>query len=214
MAKRKRPQAKRAANEQATPRIVTSEYEITSEPILEPQYKRLPEEIKVRIEQLHAVVQTRPRTAIPELHTLIETYPHIPLLYNFLSAAYTAAGETEKAEEAILDNYQRNPDYVFARINYAELCLQRKEYDKIAQILDEKFDLKLLYPKRKRFHMTELTGFFGVVGPYFHFTGQRALAENIYRILHQVAPQNYYTKRLKKLLYPNFFQRIFQSQNR
>jgi tetratricopeptide (TPR) repeat protein len=191
---------------------VASQYEITSEPIIEPHYKRLPEEVKSRIKQLHTLAQARPRTAIPELEALIKAHPTIPMLYNYLSVAYSAAGETEKAEEAIRKNYQLHPDYLFARLNYAELCLRQKDYATIARIFEHKFDLKLLYPKRKRFHISELTGFFGIVGQYFYHTEERELAENVYRILHQVAPQNYYTKRLKRLLYPGILQRIFRSQ--
>jgi tetratricopeptide (TPR) repeat protein len=212
MTKRNRTKPSTPKSTQMETQVVVSEYEITSEPIIEPQYKRLPENVKSRIEQLHTLVQKQPGIAIPELETLVEVYPNIPMLYNYLSAAYSAAGETEKAENLIKKNYQLHPDYLFARLNYAQLCLQRKEYNEIAQIFDRKFDLKLLYPKRKRFHISELTGFFGVIGQYFYYTGERALAENVYRILYEFAPKNHYTNQLKRLLHPNFFQRIFHSQ--
>ena len=65
---------------------------------------------------LYALAQTRPRQAIPELETLLHTYPHVPNIYNYLSVAYSAAGEKEKAEHLVAENYRRHPDYLFARI--------------------------------------------------------------------------------------------------
>jgi tetratricopeptide (TPR) repeat protein len=211
MAKKKRSKTSAPKSVPNTAQLRISEYEVTSEPLIEPKYQRLPEEVKSRLEQLHMIAQTKPRIAIPELEALIETYPTIPKLYNYLSIAYSTAGETEKMEEVILQNYRLNPDYLFARLNYAEICLHRKEYDKIADIFEHKFDLKLLYPRRKRFHISEITGFMGVIGQYFYYTGEREVAENAYRLLQQIAPRNPYTKRLKRLLYPGFFQRIFRS---
>jgi tetratricopeptide (TPR) repeat protein len=210
MAKRKQSKTNTLPIKHGAKQIHVSEYEITSEPIIDSQYKQLPEAVKSVIGQLHSIAQTKPRVAIPEIQALIQAHPNIPVLYNYLSIAYTAAGEKEKAEEAILNNYTLHPNYLFARCNYAELCLHRKEYETIAAIFNYKFDLKLLYPKRKQFHISEFTGFFGVIGPYFYHTGQRDLAENIYQLLRQTHPRHVYTKRLKRLLYPNFFQRLFR----
>lgn len=210
MAKRKRSKTNTSPSKHDETQVQFSKYEITSEPIIDSQYKQLPETIKSSIEQLYSMISTKPRTAIPEIQALIQAYPNIPTLYNYLSKAYAAAGEKEKAEEAILNNYKLHPNYLFARCNYAELCLQRKEYETIAKIFDYKFDLKLLYPKRRQFHISEFVGFFGVVGPYFYYTGQRDIAENIYQLLKQTHPRHDYTKRLKRLLYPNFFQRLLR----
>lgn len=185
-------------------------YEITSEPIIEGAYKRLPDNVKAALERLFFLVQSRPRQAIPELEALLQTYPHVPNIYNYLSIAYSRAGEKERSEQIVLENYRRHPEYLFARINYADICLAKGDYAKIPDIFNHKFDLKLLYPKRKRFHISELTAFMGVMGQYFLAIDQRELAENIYNILQQVAPDHAYTKRLKHKLYPNFLQRLLE----
>ena len=62
------------------------------------------------------------------------------------------------------------------------------EYEQAAQILEHKFDLKLLYPKRKRFHISEVVNFMGVVGTYFVDTGQRETARRYYDVLREIAP--------------------------
>jgi len=186
------------------------EYEITSEPIQDRRYKRLPHQVKDEIDRLHHEAQKRPHKAIPELLELIEKYPNMPILYNFLSIAYSRAGQREQSEEIIRENYRRNPDYLFARINYAELCRARDEYDKIAEIFDHKFDLKLLYPKRKRFHISEVANFMGLIGIYFFETGERDAAETHYDILNQIAPGYPMTKLLRRKLHPGLIRRVLQ----
>jgi tetratricopeptide (TPR) repeat protein len=188
--------------------VYISEYEVTSEPILDRGYKRLPQKVKEAIDRLHDESQRRPREAIPELLELIEQYPDVPILYNYLSVAYSMSGQYEKSEAVVRENYRRNPDYLFARLNYAEMCLARGEYTKVAEILEHKFDLKLLYPKRKRFHISEVVNFMGLVGIYFFEIGERDTAEKYYAVLQQIGPGYPITKQLRKRLFPGLFRRL------
>jgi len=205
----KKKKKKRSARRQQGGQVVQHiEYEITSEPILDSSYKRLPRSVKDAIDRLYYESQRHPRQAIPELVDLIEKYPHIPVLYNYLSVAYSRSDQTEKAQEAIQENYRRNPDYLFARLNYAQLYLSEGNYEKIGEILEHKFDLKLLYPKRDRFHITEVANFMGLVGIYFFETGKRDAAEMYYGVLKDIAPDFPLTRILRKKLHPGFFTRI------
>jgi tetratricopeptide (TPR) repeat protein len=189
--------------------VYVSEYEITSEPILDRGYKRLPKEVKEAITRLHDESQRRPREAIPELLELIEKYPDVPILYNYLSIAYSMSGQPEKSEVVVRENYQRNPDYLFARLNYAEICLARGDYKEVAEILEHKFDLKLLYPERKRFHISEVVNFMGIVGIYFFEIGKRDMAEKYYDVLQQIGGGFPITRQLRKRLFPGLFRRLY-----
>ena len=188
--------------------VYITEYEITTSPIQDRAYKRLPGSVKDAIERLHYESQVQPRKAIPELLEWIEKYPQIPLLYNYLSVAYSAAGQREKAEAVILENYRRNPDYLFARLNYAELCLDKGDYERVAEILEHKFDLKLLYPQRRRFHISEAVNFMGLVGVYLVAIGEGEAAKKYYDMLMQIAPDHPMTKRLRRKLFPGLLQRL------
>jgi tetratricopeptide (TPR) repeat protein len=190
--------------------VYLTEYTITSEPIEDTHYQRLPAHVKDAVERLHTLAQQRPHAAIPELLQWIEQYPTIPMLYNFLSVAYSHAGDREKSEQTAVANYQHNPDYLFARVNYAEICLARSDYAKVAEIFNHTFDLKLLYPKRSRFHISEFAGFMGVIGVYFLETGERDTAEKVYAVLRQAAPDHLFTQRLGRKLNPNLFQRLMK----
>jgi tetratricopeptide (TPR) repeat protein len=206
--KRRRKQAARKFPNSQTVQVVT--YEITDAPILDREYRRLPQEVKEAINRLHDLSQRRPREAIPELLEWIAHYPDVPVFYNYLSAAYSLSGQRDKAEAAIEDNYQRNPDYLFARIHYGELCLTRRDYDRIAEVFDHKFDLKLLYPKRNKFHVSEVMGFMGLLGVYFFEIGRCETAEKYYDMMNQIDSTHPFTKRLRRKLYPGLIRRLFR----
>ena len=188
MSKRRRATQSHRQAQDAPGVVYVTEYEITFSPIQDRHYRRLPRRVKDAIERLHDEAQRRPHKAIPELLEWIEKYPNIPMLYNYLSVAYSLAGQREKSEAVSQENYRRNPDYLFARLNYAEVCLAKGEYEKIGEIFEHKYDLKLLYPKRKRFHISEVANFMGLIGVYFFETGEREAAEKYYEILQQIAP--------------------------
>jgi tetratricopeptide (TPR) repeat protein len=211
--KRKKKRGKQAFNQLQgnydVVRIV--EYEITTEPIYDRHYKGLPDEVKEAISRLYYEAPTRPSKAIPEILGLIEQYPNIPILYNYLSVAYSAAGQTEKSEAAILENYRLNPDYLFARLNYAELCRIKGDYEQIAEIFEHKFDLKLLYPHRNRFHISEVANFMGLIGIYFIETDRREVAMRYFDMLKELAPDYPVVKLLRKKLYPNSFNRLLSN---
>lgn len=188
--------------------VYVSNYEITFGPIHDRKYMRLPGHVIDAIDRLHYDSQRKPGEAIPELEEWIKKYPKVPMFYNYLSVAYSRVGDIEKAEEITKTNIQKNPDYLFARLNYAEFLIRRKEYEKIAEIFDHKFDLKMLYPKRKRFHISEVANFMGLIGIYFFEIGEREAAEKFYDILHEIAPKYPMAKRLKRRLYPSIINRL------
>lgn len=204
---------KRQKNQQSAPaersqstRVVT--YEITDEPILDEAYRRLPKNVKEQLHQLYELAQRRPKAAIPDLLALREKYPKVHQISNYLAAAYNGVGEVAIARQLIEENYRRHPDYLFARVHYAELCLHAGNYAEIPEIFEHKFDLKLLYPARRRFHVSEVMAFFGLLGNYFLATGDRTRAEQIYQMLYQLQPKHTYTRLLHRKLYPSLLRRL------
>jgi tetratricopeptide (TPR) repeat protein len=184
--------------------LVYTEYDITDEPLDNRAIKRLPSQVQERIDDLYALAQHDPTQAIPELERLVTTYPHIPTFFNHLSIAYLAAGDQEKATACVREAYRRHPQYLFAKVNYANLCLQQGEIGKIPGIFDHTCDLKQLYPHRTRFHVSEFTGFAWVMCRYCCAIGERETAALYYQMLKHVAPRHPMTKRS---LYPPFWVR-------
>jgi tetratricopeptide (TPR) repeat protein len=187
--------------------LVYTEYDITDEPLDNRDIKKLPSQVQERIDDLYELAQRDPRQAIPELERLVTIYPHIPTFANHLSIAYLAAGDQEQATAMVREAYRRHPQYLFAKVNYANLCLQHGEIEKVPGIFDHAFDLKQLYPHRTRFHVSEFAGFAGVMCRYCCAIGEQDTALLYYQMLKQVAPKHPMTKHAKRALYPPFWVR-------
>ncbi len=187
--------------------LVYTEYDITDEPLDNRDIKRLPSQVRARMDDLYELAQRDPTQVIPELARLIVTYPQVPTFTNYLSIAYLAAGDQERATACVREAYRRHPQYLFAKVNYANLCLQHGEIEKVPGIFDHACDLKQLYPHRTRFHVSEFTGFAWVMCRYFCAIGERDTATLYYQMLKQVAPRHPMTKHAKRALSPPFWVR-------
>jgi tetratricopeptide (TPR) repeat protein len=187
--------------------LVYAEYDITDEPLENRHIKRLPSQVQARIDDLYELAQHDPTQVIPELERLIVTYPHVPTFYNYLSIAYLHSGDQEQATTLVREAYRRHPQYLFAKVNYANLCLQQGESEKVPGIFAHACDLQQLYPHRTRFHVSEFTGFAWVMCRYFCAIGERETAALYYQMLKHVAPRHPMTKQAKRSLYPPFWVR-------
>jgi len=202
MAKRKSGKTNKSSKIEGYTPVYLTQYEITDEPIEERAYRQLPKSVKERLENLYQDAQWNPQPAIVELLELKKKYPRVPQIYNYLAVAYSRVGEIGKAEAITIENIRRNPNYLFAKINYAEFCIQREEYEKIPEIFDHKFDLQMQYPNRKRFHISEFANFMGIIGLYFARTDQRELAERYNETLQEIASDFPAAERLNLELNP------------
>ena len=210
MAKRKAKRKKPVYTDDTLTPVYLTQYEITDEPIMEPAYRRLPNSVKDRLEELYEEAQRNPELAIPRLLELKKKYPKVPQIYNFLAVAYSYAKDNEKIEQITQENLRKNPNYLFARINQAQLLFTKKEYEKIPEVFNHQYDLQRLYPKRKKFHISEVANFMGVMGLYFAKTDQRETAEEYNNILQKIASDFPIAKALKRELHPGIITRLFQ----
>lgn len=182
-------------------------YEISYRPMVDHKIQKLPESVRAELNELLVDNRKDAEKALPRLLELKQQYPKIPLLYNYLTIAYGFI-DTRQQKQAIRDNYQANPDYLFAKCHYAQLCLQEGELDKIPAIFDKKFDLKALYPRRNQFHATEYAAFAGVLCGYFKAIGEQDKARYMYDCMKELVPNQPETKQAKVLVEPNFFKRL------
>ncbi len=204
--------SKRRAIKQPLPantanRDVQIPYEITYEAIADHKIQKLPADIQQQLDELLVDNRKEAKKAVPRLLELKQRHPKVPLIYNYLSVAYGFI-DLELQKQAIRENYQQNPKYLFARCHYAQLCLQQRQADKIPAIFENKFDLKALYPRRKQFHANEYAAFAGVLCAYFKAIGDEQQAYLIYQDMKKIIPDANETKQTKALMEPGFFRRI------
>jgi tetratricopeptide (TPR) repeat protein len=197
------PQHAGLSGEVTGPLTVCS-YEITDQPIPDAAFDRLPAEVQERINALYPkVLKSRPREALAEVRVLIEQYPDIAQLYNYLYAACHNMGEHAEAARVREETVQRFPDYLFGRIAWAEDCLSRGETARIAEIFEHKLDLRLLYPDRVRFHLSEVLGFQSILARYFHAQGKQELAQKSYDLMCEIDPKHPSTRLVRSTLHPS-----------
>ncbi|MFW5444160.1 MAG: hypothetical protein ACKE51_07630 [Methylococcaceae bacterium] len=182
-------------------------YEVTNDAIVDQKLNKLPKNIQQEINDFSVNNRKDAEKLIPRLLELKQEYPKVSIIYNYISVAYGFINK-EKQNESIRDNYFKNPNYLFARCHYAQLCLEKSEPEQIPAIFDKKFDLKSLYPRRTLFHVTEYAAFSGVLCGYFNAQGEKEQAEAVYKNMLEMIPEAEETKAAKRLMEPGFFNKM------
>ena len=175
--------------------------EIVYEAMEHPWHARLSPETRDALPGLHALVLDDPRSAVTELRAWIEREP-LPMFFNWLSMAYSSLGDHEGMEATVRENYRANPRYLFARLNYAELCLRDGDLDGAREALGPGFDIRPLLGGRRRVHVSEVAGYYYAVALYHIETGDRDAATKMYELLEEVAPAEPATEALRRKLHP------------
>ena len=206
--------SKRAAlaNKKKLPKgVMRSSFKITEEAIK--RARPFPEEIEKEREALLGMAKEQPQKAIPRLKELKEKYPEVREISNWLSAALSAVGQKEEADALAKESFLKHPDYLFARMNYVSICLRDGNLEEIPKILD-KFDLKMLYPDRDTFHVSEVATFYGITGQSHLASGNTDAALTCLNLLQEVAPDHRETLTLMLALAPTFYKTFLKNRIR
>lgn len=191
--------------------IQTVGYEITSEPLVDSAFQSLPRATQKELNDIFEKVQNpfyRDKAGIiSRLEDLVMQYPRVPQISNYLAASYQMT-RNKKAKPRVEENYKQHPDYLFARIDYARLCLERGDLAKVKEIFKEGFDLKLIYPQRRRFHVTEFVAFSFIICIYHRLSGDWESAKLVAQLLENVAPEHPVTAQVKRMTKDSLLNRL------
>lgn len=139
---------------------------------------------------LHDALSNHPRKAAEDLEAARAKYKNTPMLHNWLYAAYEKMGETEKAKAVAEDNCRLHPDYLFGRLNYAQIQLDRNDLDKAKEIMEDKWELSLHHPDREAFHITEFMAFYYIAFEYWRLRGDLKRAKGFLMAMKKVEPDS------------------------
>jgi tetratricopeptide (TPR) repeat protein len=202
MTKKKRTEYRRSKNPKKTESVPSSllttegsrqlNIVVSYDSLENPMEASCPKDIQIRLDDLFQQVMKTPESTIEELEKIKREHPNAFRAYNYLAIAYSKLGQNDKATAIACENYKNNPDYLFAKLNYAEICMEKGEFNKVPEIFDHMFDIKLMYPERSIFHITEVVNFIGITGLYFAKTGDHEAAKRAYDILDRLAPDNFF----------------------
>ncbi|MDJ0651709.1 MAG: hypothetical protein QNJ27_01670 [Simkaniaceae bacterium] len=187
--------------EQKTPNFFLPSHTVTWKQDLSQLKKSLSNKDLQDFLTLYALALENPRKAKKGVEAFREKHPNHPEVLNLLTYIYLSSRKVRKADHLIEENYAKNPNDLFAKINFADLCLRRKQAQKIPDIFHNKMHLRELYPKKKIFHISEFRGFMVVMGFYQISLGNREIAKRYHDLAHLVDPNHPGTKILEKKLY-------------
>lgn len=151
------------------------------------------------------------KKATATLVQLKNLYSSCSEIYNLLSYLYIRQRKVKKADAIILENYQKNPENLLAKINYADQLLRRKKYSMIGEVFQNKTDLRDLYPDKKIFYLTEFRGFMVLMGHYHLSLGKKHEAECYHYLATRVDKKNSQVNYLRnKILQKPFHKKLYE----
>lgn len=187
-----------------------TEFEITYDQLESKYQRKLSEKTLAEVNEILKIIDSEPEAAIERIIILLEQHPDNPILKNHLSAAYSRVGQFEKAELIAVESYKKYPDYIFAKTNYAQICLLHGKINKIPAIFNHNFNLKTLYPKRKTFHISEFLSFMEIMSIYFHKIGEQRTTIHYYDLMKRIDKNHPITKQTKRMIKPSLLSGILR----
>jgi len=165
-------------------------YEITVDPHYMDEQHAMTEELRDELTDIFSSIEqlSADRSIIKRLEILIEKHPRNPQLKNHLGQTCKLFGDMKRSYEVNQWIRREHPDYLFGKLNLAIEYFEKKEYEKMPEILGKEMDIQMLYPNRKVFHLAEVTAFYRIAVIYFCAVGKIGEARSRYEYLEKIAP--------------------------
>jgi len=182
--------------------------EISTEPMPEPEIRKLTAAVRARMDRLHPLAGKAPRGVVAELEEMVARHPQVATLKSWLCHAYRASGATAQARRLAESLVAEHPDFFFGRTALAELCLESGEEESAARLLGGTGLPTGINPGRTKFHISEIRHFF-VVSAKLHvsrldFDSARACRE----LLAELEPGSPAVMELDSLVSPSMRRRF------
>ncbi|TFF37102.1 tetratricopeptide repeat protein [Mucilaginibacter psychrotolerans] len=115
--------------------------------------------------------------AIPQLLQAIEKYPQREQFYFLLQFAYTHNNQFDESDVILERTYNRFPDYLPHRVDFADILLDQGRNDEIPAVFDNKADLADIYPGQTEFNIELAANYYGIMCRYYSIIGDIASAD-------------------------------------
>ena len=156
--------------------------------------------LKEALSTTYNEIYDTPEAAIPKMRRLIEKYPGHPTLRNHLIMALKGADQDEEANRETRRLYEKFPEYLYARISYAEMLLMEGKNEDALAVFGNEYALQRIYPDRQTFHFTEVLSYYGYLVNYFIFEGKVDQALMYYQMMKGIDPDHPQTEAAESLV--------------
>lgn len=184
--------------------ITIKGYEVFFEPLDNPYPSAIPKNLKKTYLALLEEAQVSPKGCLEKVLSLKNQVPASPEVDNLLTYLYIQHRKLPKAEQLIEEGYKNYPNYFFAKINYADQLLRKKQYRKVSEIFPSD-ELKDSSSQRTQYHVTEYRSFMVLKSHYYLALGQRSKALEFYQNAHLADPAHTTVMALEKVLFKRLF---------
>lgn len=160
----------------AVQNVKFSEMELVYEPMSILDYEESAEETN-EVEECHKKLKnfqnskSRSKTAadklIKMLQKAIAKWTKNPVFLNYLFSAYQLTNNLSAATEIAKLTIKLFPSYLFGKIAYARILIDKKQLDKVPELFNGEYNLKSVYPERNTFHVQEFLAFNNLWCHYF-----------------------------------------------
>ncbi|MDM1373662.1 SEC-C metal-binding domain-containing protein [Myroides marinus] len=150
--------------------------------------------------ELHGVATAGAKNGSKLIEKTIKEYPAFPQFKNYLSIWYHVTGNEKKAIAVNDDIIKKHPDYLFAKINKAAICIENRDFEGVEELLGKSLDLKDLYPHRDEFHVSEVEAMLNVAVQYYMFKGDFEQARVRLNILKEINPKSIIAPHFEKFI--------------
>ncbi|MBP7281278.1 MAG: hypothetical protein KBA66_06875 [Leptospiraceae bacterium] len=174
--------------------------------------RKITSDLRDEICDFYYSVQKHPKDQIPKLKEMIEEYSDIQIFYNYLENVYREEEDFVNANEIARLTAKKFPDYIFGKVSQIEIYLDSKELDKIPELLQNKYDFRLLYPEKATFHIQEILAFNFALGKYFALRTEPDKANQYLENIKGIDEDHIFVKQLQKFINKNsglkFYQKV------
>ena len=126
------------------------------------------------------------KSGIKTIQRYIKRFPKIPHFKNYLGTLYTITGNNYKADEINKIIQDQHPDYLFGKLNLASAYYYKGQHTKMTEILGDQMDLKMLYPERDVFQLSEVLNFLKITVLYYVAADDGENAESNFKALKEI----------------------------
>lgn len=157
-------------------------YQITWDPLDD---GTAPPELQSQLAGLYEASRHRPDRALAErLRQLVQRYPDVPILKNYLMTTYTLTGQKSRADEVLNQTLKQHPRYLLGLVNKANQLLMKDDTAGVENLFGGRpTDIAQFYPERSVFQASEVGHFTFAAFNYYITKGDPDAAETRLRLL-------------------------------
>ena len=148
------------------------DFDITYDAEYMAEHNPIPFELEQQMDNLYKLAYKGKKAGIKRISRLIQKYPHVPVLKNYLSVLYSKMGDDVKSNKVNHTIVEQHPDYLYGLVNLASEYYYNNQYEKMIDVLGKNFNLKELYPEREVFHIDEVIAMFKMAIMYYSAVGK------------------------------------------